>query len=554
MPESKLRVIPLGGLGEIGRNCMLIEYGDDIIMVDAGLMFPEEEMLGVDLVIPDISYLRDRADRLRGIFLTHGHEDHIGALPYILRDVRAPIYCTRLTNGLVSVKLKEARLNDALQDLHVVEPPSQPIRAGAFEVEFFRVAHSIPDAAGLVIRTPLGTIIHTGDFKLDHTPVMGQHTDLSRLSAEGVKNVLLLCSDSTYAEVSGFTPSEQVVGEALAQYIGNAEGRVIVATFASLVARVQQVIDAAERHGRKVFITGRSMINNSQMAQELGYLRVNPGTLLRPDEMRKTPNEKLVIICTGSQGEPTSALARMARRDHQYVDIVPGDTVITSSTPIPGNEALVDRVIDNLYKMGARVLYSRIAPGVHVRGHAAQEELKLMLSLVRPRYFLPIHGEYRHLVHHAQLGTKMGIDPQNIFVLEDGDVLEIDHEEAYIEGHVSGDYVYVDGLGVGDVDSLVLRDRKHLASDGMVVVIVTIEKRTGKVLGLPEVVSRGFVDVEESENLLYRTREAALQSLPGEGHAVDWALVNTRVKDGVARFLHDETHRRPMVLPVAVEV
>ncbi len=554
MPESKLRVIPLGGLGEIGRNCMLIEYGNDIIMVDAGLMFPEEEMLGVDLVIPDISYLRDRADRLRGIFLTHGHEDHIGALPYILREVRAPIYCTRLTNGLVSVKLKEARLKDALQDLHVVEPPSPPIRAGMFEVEFFRVAHSIPDAAGLVIRTPLGTIIHTGDFKLDHTPVMGQHTDLSRLSAEGDKNVLLLCSDSTYAEVSGFTPSERVVGEALAQYIGNAEGRVIVATFASLIARVQQVIDAAERHGRKVFITGRSMINNSQMAQELGYLRVNPGTLLRPDEMQKTPNEKLVIICTGSQGEPTSALARMARRDHQYVDIVPGDTVITSSTPIPGNEALVDRVIDNLYKMGARVLYSRIAPGVHVRGHAAQEELKLMLSLVRPRYFLPIHGEYRHLVHHAQLGTQMGIDLQNIFVLEDGDVLEIDHEEAYIEGHVSGDYVYVDGLGVGDVDSLVLRDRKHLASDGMVVVIVTIEKRTGKVLGLPEVVSRGFVDVEESEDLLYRTREAALQSLPGEGHAVDWALVNTTVKDGVARFLHDETHRRPMVLPVAVEV
>ncbi|MSQ61381.1 MAG: ribonuclease J [Dehalococcoidia bacterium] len=554
MPESKLRVIPLGGLGEIGRNCMLIEYGNDIIMVDAGLMFPEEEMLGVDLVIPDISYLRERADRLRGIFLTHGHEDHIGALPYLLREVRAPIYCTRLTNGLVSVKLKEARLNDALQDLHVVEPPSPPIRAGVFEVEFFRVAHSIPDAAGLVIRTPLGTIIHTGDFKLDHTPVMGQHTDLSRLSAEGDKGILLLCSDSTYAEVSGFTPSEQVVGEALAQIIGNAEGRVIIATFASLIARVQQVIDAAERHGRKVFITGRSMMDNSQMAQELGYLRAKPGTLLRPDEMRKTPHEKLVIICTGSQGEPTSALARMARRDHQYVDIVPGDTVITSSTPIPGNEALVDRVIDNLYKMGARVLYSRIAPGVHVRGHAAQEELKLVLSLVRPRYFLPIHGEYRHLVHHAQLGTQMGIDPQNIFVLEDGDVLEIDDQEAYIEGHVSGDYVYVDGLGVGDVDSLVLRDRKHLASDGMVVVIVTIEKRTGKVLGLPEVVSRGFVDVEESEDLLQRTREVALHSLPGEGHAVDWALVNTRVKDGVARFLHDETHRRPMVLPVAVEV
>ena len=553
MSESKLRVIPLGGLGEIGRNCMLIEYGEDIIMIDAGLMFPKEEMLGVDLVIPDISYLVERADRLRGIFLTHGHEDHIGALPYILRQVSAPIYCARLTHGLVSVKLREARLNEAAQDLHIVEP-GEPIQAGAFEVEFYRVAHSIPDAGGLVIRTPMGTIIHTGDFKLDHTPVMGQHTDLAKLSAEGDKDVLLLCSDSTYAEISGFTPSEQVVGEALMQYIGNAEGRVIVATFASLIARVQQVIDAAERHGRKVFITGRSMINNAQMAQELGYLHTNPGTLLRPDEMRKTPPEQLVVICTGSQGEPTSALARMARRDHQYIDIVPGDTVITSSTPIPGNEALVDRVIDNLYKMGARVLYSRIAPGVHVRGHAAQEELKLVLSLVRPRYFLPIHGEYRHLVHHAQLGTQMGIDPQNIFVLEDGDVLEIDDTEAYIEGHVSGDYVYVDGLGVGDVDNVVLRDRKHLASDGMVVVIVTIEKQTGKVLGLPEVVSRGFVDVEESEDLLQRTREAALNSLPGEGHAVDWGMVNTKVKDGVARFLHQETHRRPMVLPVAVEV
>ncbi len=534
---------------------MIIEYGDDMVMIDAGLMFPEEEMLGVDLVIPDVTYVVENAHKLRGIFITHGHEDHIGALPYLLRQFNAPIYSLRLAHGLISVKLKEARLLKQTR-MEIVEP-GEEIEAGCMAVEFIRVAHSIPDAAAIAVHTPVGTIVHTGDFKIDHTPVMGQHTDLARIAELGDMGVLLLCSDSTYAEVAGYTPSEQVVRGALDSIIDRAPGRVIISTFASLIARIQQVIDSAEAHDRKVFVTGRSMIDNVAMAQELGYLKAKPGTLLNVEQMRKTPPEKLVVVSTGSQGEPTSALVRMARQDHQHIEIVPGDTVVMSSTPIPGNDGLVDRVVDNLFKLGAKVLYSRVA-SVHVRGHAAQEELKLILSLARPRYFMPVHGEYRHLVHHAALAVDMGIvAKERAFVMEDGDVLEIDGENARVsEERVPASYVYVDGLGVGDVDHLVLRDRKHLATDGMVVVIVTMDKRTQQVVGTPEVVSRGFVDVEESEELLQRTRQAVLTSLNGKGGAqrIDWSVVHTQLKDDVARFLYDETHRRPMVLPVAVEV
>ncbi|MEX2237479.1 MAG: ribonuclease J [Dehalococcoidia bacterium] len=548
-----MRVVPLGGLGEIGKNMMVYETANDMIVVDSGLMFPEEEMLGIDLVIPDITYIHDNAHKLRGIFITHGHEDHTGGLPYVMKELKTNIYCTRLTRGLIAVKLKEHRLLDDSTLLNVEYGES--VKAGTdFEVEFFSVAHSIPDAAGLAIKTPLGIVIHTGDFKLDHTPVMGSGTDLTRLAHFGQEGVLLLCSDSTYAELEGYTPSESVVGEALDTIIANAPGRVIVTTFASLIARVQQVIDAANHHGRRVFVTGRSMIDNVNMAMELGYLKSPPGGLLRVDEVRELPPEKVCIVSTGSQGEPTSALARMANGDHQHIQIVPGDTVILSSSPVPGNEALVYRVVDNLFKLGASVLYNRIS-NVHVHGHASQEELKIMFGLTRPKYFVPIHGEFRHLVLHAKLAQLMGVEKENCFVLQDGDALDIRPSGAARAGKVTCDWVYVDGLGVGDVDHIILRDRKHLATDGILVIIIAVEKQTGRVVGRPDVVSRGFVDVEESEELLEETRRRVVAALDGTSeHIAEWGVVNTMVKDSVAEFLYEKTRRRPMILPVVTEV
>ena len=551
MARKKLRVIPLGGLGEIGKNMMLFEYGDEIIAVDAGLMFPEEDMLGIDLVIPDIEYVLEGRRKLRAIFITHGHEDHIGALPYILHQVNVPVYCSALTQGLITVKLKEAGLLKQ-SDIRLIHP-GEVVREGPFEVEPFTVAHSVPDATGYAIRTPIGMVVHTGDFKLDHTPVMDQSTDLSRLAELGREGVLLLCSDSTYAEIPGYTPSEQVVGEALLNIMSSAEGRVIVTTFASLIARIQQVIDASVQNKRRVFITGRSMLNNVKMAQEMGYLTAPKGTIIGVRDLDRIPHEKLTIITTGSQGEPTSALTRMANQDHAHISIVPGDTVILSASAVPGNESLVYRTVDNLFRLGARVLYNRIA-NVHVRGHAAQEELKIVLSLVRPRNFVPIHGEYRHMVLHADLAMSLGVEEERAFVLSDGDVLELDEKTARVVDHVPADYVYVDGLGVGDIDHVILRDRHHLANDGMVVVIMAIEKQTGRLASPPEVVSRGFVDIEESEELLQRTQEMVVSALEGADHVAEWSLVNTKVKDAIAQFLYDETHRRPMVLPVAVEV
>ena len=550
LPRDTLRVIPLGGLGEIGKNMMVYETTDDIVVVDAGLMFPEEEMLGIDLVIPDVTYLVENREKVRAILITHGHEDHIGGLPYVLRELKLPIYCTRLTAGLINVKLKEHRLRETTVE---VVTPGERFELGRIGVEFFRVAHSIPDATGIVLHTPAGVVVHTGDFKLDHTPVMGQHTDLNRLAELGNEGVALLCSDSTYAEVPGYTPSEQVVGESLDFVMSQAEGRVIVATFASLISRVQQVIDAATRHGRRVFVTGRSMIDNVQMAVTLGYLD-DPGEVLsRIEDMGRYRPEQIVIMSTGSQGEPTSALARMANKDHRWVEIMHGDTVVLSSSPIPGNEQLVNRVVDNLFKLGAQVYYNRVA-NVHVRGHAAQEELKLILSLVKPRFFVPIHGEYRHMTLHARLAQSMGMTPDQTWVLEDGDVLEIRGMEAQITGRAPATNVYVDGLGVGDIDQIVLRDRRHLATDGMVVVILAVDRQTGRLVGRPDVVSRGFVDIEESADLLERTRDMASTALDGADHMLEWGVINTKVKDAIARFLYDQTRRRPMVLPVAVEV
>ena len=550
MPNPPLRVIPLGGLGEIGKNMMVLECGDDMVVVDCGLMFPEEEMLGVDLVIPDISYLLEHRHKLRGILITHGHEDHIGALPYLLPALRAPVYGTRLTMGLISVRLKQQHaLEEA--ELHTMVP-GEAFRLGAMEASFFRVAHSIPDAAGVALHTAAGTVIHTGDFKFDHTPVDGQPTDLATLARLGTEGVTLLLADSTYAEVPGFTASERVVGDNLYRIINEAPGRVIVACFASLISRVQQVIDAAIACNRKVLVVGRSMQDNVAMAQDLGYIYAPENIIIGPEELRRLPPENVVIVATGSQGEPTAALARMANRDHRFVRIQEGDTVVLSATPIPGNEELVSRTVDNLFRLGARVLYSQIA-NVHVHGHAAQEELKLMLSLVKPKYFVPVHGEYRHLVHHRNLAKAVGVAEQNCFLLVDGDVLELREDRGAIVGKVRSDNVYVDGLG--DIGQEVLRDRKLLSRDGFVVIIMSIDQETGGLTSRPEIVQRGFIEPGESDAILEQAKDLVQTTVHrNETVKVEWSVLSTTVKEAVGRLLYDKTKRRPLILAIPVEV
>lgn len=552
MTTPPLRLIPLGGLGEVGKNMMALECGDDIVVIDSGVLFPEEEMLGVDLVIPDISYLVERHRKVRAILITHGHEDHTGALPYVLPRLHVPVYAPRLAHGLVMGKLKEHHLL-AEADLHVVRP-GEPLSLGAFTVEFFRVCHSIPDAMGLVIDTPVGRIVHTGDFKIDHTPADGRTTDLARIARAGAEGVLLLLSDSTYAELPGYTPSERVVAETLDRAIGEAPGRVLVTTFASLIARIQQVLDAAAFHGRKVAIIGRSMEQNVKIAREMGYLQISNGLLVGVREAANLPPEEVVLITTGSQGEPTSALVRIANQDHRDIQIIPGDTVIISASPVPGNETLVGKTIDNLFRQGAEVLYERINT-VHVHGHASQEELKLMLNLAKPRYFVPVHGMYRHLAAHARLAYQMGVPESNIFVLEDGDVLEVTAGGAQVVDSVRAGHIYVDGLSTWGPDSPVLRDRKILASDGIVVVIVTLDKTTGLLTAPPQVVSSGLLDPTATADLFARVGTAVQDALAHRARASgDGSFTSAKVKETARKILYRETGRRPMIIPVTLEV
>lgn len=550
--DARLQIIPLGGLGEIGKNMLAIKYQDTIVVIDAGLMFPEDELLGIDVVIPDISYLVENKEKVKGIFLTHGHEDHVGALPYVLRELNPPIYGSRLTLGIVSGKLKEQNMNNV--QLNVVRPRDR-IKAGPMEVEFFRVSHSIPDCMGIAIHTPVGVILHTGDIKIDQTPVDGQVTDFIKMAELGENGVLVMMSDSTNADRPGFTMSEKLVGSTFDELFGKCAGRIIVTTFASNIHRIQQVVTTADKYGRKVAIVGRSMVNNVKISNELGYINLPDNILIEMEEINNYPPEKLVIVTTGSQGEPMSALTRMATADHRWVGIMPGDTVIISATPIPGNEKLVSRTIDLLFKQGAVVVYERDA-GVHVSGHAAQEELKLLLNMIKPRYFIPVHGEYRHLIKHAQLAENLGIPRSRIFVAENGQVIEIGRKKANIAGKVTAGKVLVDGLGVGDVGNIVIRDRKQLSQDGIMIVVVTIDKDSGDVVAGPDIVTRGFVYVRESEELIENAKMKVKEALDvcSRKNITEWAVIKSQVREKLGKHLYEKTGRRPMILPIIMEV
>ena len=550
--QHKVQIIPLGGLGEIGKNMTVFRYGDDMILIDAGLMFPEDDMLGIDLVIPDITYLVENKDKIKGIFLTHGHEDHIGALPYVMKQIDCPVYGTALTLGILQGRLKENGVGN--ENLHVVKPGDK-INAGAFKLDFIRVNHSIPDAVAIAITTPIGVIIHTGDFKIDHTPVDGQVMEFNKFAEYGDRGVLCLMSDSTNAERPGFTPSEKMVGQTFDEEFRYAKHRIIVATFSSNVHRIQQVIDTAVKYDRKVAVIGRSMVNVVNIAKELGYLNVPEGVLIDIDETHNYTPEKVVIITTGSQGEPMSALTRMAMNDHKKVDIMPGDTVIISATPIPGNEKLVSRTIDHLYKLGADVIYEK-SNGVHVSGHASQEEIKMMHNLVRPRFFMPVHGEYRHLVKHANLAKSLGMPTDHIVIGENGSVIELTKSSITINGKVPAGKVLVDGLGVGDVGNIVLRDRRQLSQDGIMIVVVTIDKESCHVVSGPDIVSRGFVYVREAEDLMDEARDKVQAALDRceENNVSEWSAIKSTVRDSLGRFLFERTRRRPMILPIIMEI
>ena len=550
--RGALRVAPLGGLGDIGRNMMVYETDDDMVVVDAGLMFPSEEMHGVDYIIPDTSYIEERRSKLRGWLITHGHEDHIGGLRFLLSRLPAPIYAARLPQGLIGAKLEEAGLIDVEQ---VVIQAGSVVNFGQITAEFFPVAHSIPDAFGIALRTPAGLVVHTGDFKIDHTPVMGAPTDLNALARYGQEGVRLLCSDSTYADRPGHTVSELVVGDALEQILLTAPGRVIIATFASQIARVQQIIDGAETAERTVFPTGRSMEKNIGIARELGYLSAAERRIRDITEHKYVADENAVILCTGAQGEPMSALSRMASGDHRDVTLKPGDTVVLSSTPIPGNEAAVNRTIDNLFRSEVEVMYSGGGhEHVHVRGHAGQEELKTVIGLTRPRAFVPIHGEYRHLVMHSRLAMSMGVPEQDCQILLDGDVLELTEEQSAVVDRAPASYVYVDGVNVGGVDHTVLRDRGKLAREGVVVVVAPIDHQTGQLAGTIDLVAKGFVELDNSPTLRDDAIQHVVDQLQRDAHPVEWSALERSLKRQISSFLYREARRRPMVIPVAVEV
>jgi ribonuclease J len=554
--QNKLAIIPLGGLGEIGKNMTVIRYGDDIVILDCGLAFPEDDMLGIDLVIPDITYLLENKDKIQAVVITHGHEDHIGSLSYFLKQINVPVYGTRLALGIAECRLKENNLEN-----YTLTPikPGDELSFGSIQVGFIQGNHSIPDSVGIYFRTPVGTIVHTGDFKVDFTPVDGKVIDLHKFAELGSEGVLVLMSDSTNAERPGVTKSERTVGAALDNAFSGAKGRIFLATFASNVLRVQQAINSACKYGRKVAIIGRSMVNIMNIARELEYLFVPEGTLIDIDEIKNYPDNQLLILTTGSQGEPMSALTRMAMSEHRKVDICPSDTIIISATPIPGNEKLVSKTIDALLRLGANVIHERSA-GIHVSGHASQEELKLMLTLVRPQYLIPVHGEHRMLVSHSKLAQELGLSKENIFVGTNGQVFEFSQEAGGVTGKLAGKVtagkIFVDGLGVGDVGNIVLRDRQLLSNDGLIVVVVTMDKGSGCVVAGPDLVSRGFVYVREAGELMDEVKQIVILALDKceANQITEWAAIKSDIRNVLGRFIYEKTHRRPIILPIIMEV
>ena len=552
--KSKLKIIPLGGLHEIGKNITVFEYENEIIVVDCGLSFPEDDMLGIDLVIPDITYLEKNVDKIKGLIITHGHEDHIGAVPYLLKKINIPIYATRLTAGLIRNKLEEHHLLKSTELNEVVQ--GQKIKLGKnFQIEFIRSSHSIPDSVMLAITTPAGTVLHTGDFKVDYTPIDGKIMDFGRIAELGNQGILALMSDSTNAERKGFTMSESSVGEVFDKLFLHCTKRIVVATFASNVHRVQQIVNSAIKYNRKIAVCGRSMINMIETARELGYIECPKDIFIDIDMINNYTDEQLVIITTGSQGEPMSALTRMAAGDHRKVKITPNDLVIISATPIPGNEKFVSKVIDDLMQIGAEVVYSSLE-AIHVSGHACQEEQKLIIALAKPKYFIPVHGEYRQLIAHSETAQSMGMDKDNIIMMSNGRILEIDEEQAQFTGTVPCGRILVDGLGVGDVGNIVLRDRQHLSQDGLIIVVLTMDSATGEVIAGPDIISRGFVYVRESENLMEDVKAVIAVQVQKcvDEHITDWASIKSNIKDNLREYIYRTTKRNPMILPIIMEV
>lgn len=551
--KAKVKIIPLGGVNEIGKNLTAIEYKNDIVVIDCGLKFPDEDMFGIDLVIPDITYLIKNKEKVSGIFLTHGHEDHIGALPYVLRQLNVPVYGTKLTLGIVETKLKEHGLLSSTELIRV--KPRDVIRLNSVSVEFIKTNHSIADSVAIAVHTPLGVVLHTGDFKIDYTPIDGELMDFARFAELGKKGVLAMMADSTNVEKQGYTKSERIVGESLTRIFGKTKGRIIIATFASNIHRIQQIIDAATVYGRKVAVSGRSMENIINVAIELGYIEVAENTLVPIDAINKYNNDQIVIITTGSQGEPMSALSRMASAEHKKVNIVEGDTIIISATPIPGNEKLVSKIVNQLFKKGAEVIYGS-AENIHVSGHACQEELKLMQILIKPKNFIPVHGEYRHLKQHGELAIKLGLNPKNVVIPEIGNIIEVNRSGIRKSGTVISGQIFVDGLGVGDVGNIVLRDRKHLSQDGILTVVVTLSKDNKTIVAGPDIISRGFVYVRESEGLIDEAREIVRNTLLEceEKNITDWATLKSNVRDELRTYLYEKTKRKPMILPIIMEI
>lgn len=552
MSEEKVKIIPLGGLGEIGKNITVIECDDEIVVIDCGIAFPDEEMYGVDLIIPDITYLKNNVEKIKGIFLTHGHEDHIGALPYVLKEINVPLYGTKLTIGIVKTKLEEHNILSEAK-LNNVDP-GDVVSFNKLKVEFIRNTHSIADSCSLAIFTPVGIILHTGDFKIDYTPIDGQKMDLQRISNLGKEGVALLMADSTNVERQGHSLSEKSIGFTLDRVISNAKGRVIVATFASNIHRMQQIVDASFKSNRKIIFNGRSMENISKVAMELGYLHIPNNDVMSIDDLKNYENDKITLITTGSQGEPMASLARIAFSNHRKIAIEPNDTFIISASPIPGNDKLISRVINQLFRKGADVIYKDLED-VHVSGHAYQEELKLIHTLVHPKYFMPVHGEYRHLKHHGDLAESLGMKNNNIFILETGNVLELTRSGCRKEGNVRTGAIFVDGLGVGDVGNIVLRDRRHLAQDGMLTIVVAIERDTLSIVSGPDVITRGFVYVKESEALINKVKELSVNELEKclSMGVIEWYVLKGNIKKSVEKYIYETTKRRPTIIPIIME-